>query len=84
MMWSMVIINLGKERKAQSPFIWELNDSHVGHVLKMAPLSAYVTNRKLQQFQSVMEDDEIGLQQFVSQLLCTLADLLGKIETIIH
>jgi len=50
----------------------------------MAPLSAYVMNRKLQQFQSVMEDDEIGLQQFVSQLLCTIADLLGKIKTMIH
>jgi len=40
----LVVIILGKE----SPFITELYDSHVGHVLAMDPLSAYVINIKLQ------------------------------------
>ena len=42
LMWSMVIVTLGEEGEGQLPFIRELNDSHVGHVLTMAPLSAYI------------------------------------------
>jgi len=35
----MVIVILGEEGEEQSPFIRKLNNSHVGRVLAMAPLS---------------------------------------------
>jgi len=46
----MVIITSGKGGGAegQSLVISELDDSKVSHVLTMAPLSAYIMNRKLQ------------------------------------
>ena len=50
----MVIIILGKEGEGQSPFIRELDDSHLGHVLAMAPLSAYTMNGKLQPHSTVL------------------------------
>ena len=45
------------EVERPSPLISELDDSRVGYVLAMAPLSAYIMNRKNQLhllFQSVM------------------------------
>ena len=33
--------------EGQSPLISELDDSHIGHVLTMAPLSAYIENFSL-------------------------------------
>ena len=47
----------GGGAEGQSPLISELKDSHVGHVLAIAPLSAYTMNTNLQpysQFWSVM------------------------------
>ena len=36
-----------EEKEGQSLFIREINDSHIDHVLAMAPLSACNMNRKL-------------------------------------
>ena len=54
----MVIIILGEKEEGQTPFIRELDDSDVDHVLAIAPLYAYIMNRECQPHSVMVDPDK--------------------------